>query len=54
MRSFMTVLCLVAALLSGCALNQEGLRPYSGSTMASPDSDILNPQQSPFPQNSRW
>jgi hypothetical protein len=54
MKSFMTALSLVAALLCGCALNQEGWRPYGGSTAASPDSDILNPQQSPFPQNSRW
>jgi hypothetical protein len=54
MKSFMTALSLVAALLSGCALNQERLKPYAGSTATSPDSDILNSRQSPFPQNSRW
>jgi hypothetical protein len=54
MKSILVVLSVAAVLLSGCALNQEGLKPYGGSTAASPDSDILNPQPSPFPQNSRW
>ena len=54
MKSIIVALSVLAVLVSGCALNEEGWQSYGGSTAVSSDSDSLNARQSPFPQNSRW